>query len=117
MRPGARFNDFASFLVDLIAHSITMCKVCTNLIKFAYSDVTPLGVVHKGRPQKRPLFLPPVLECPHLITPPLRTSAFSIIHCSMVRQCNSWCCQSTLLIELIIGAFSANPVAVYMWVM
>src|SRR6218665_3674400 len=64
------------------------------------------GVVHKGRPQKTTLFPTPYSQMSAFDQPPspLRTSAFSI-HCSMVRQCNSWCSQSTLLIDLIIGAF------------
>ena len=41
-----------------------------------------------------PLPIPSVRRCPHLtnLPSPLWTSAFNIIHCTMVWQCNSWCC-------------------------
>ena len=67
-----------------------------------------LGVVHKGRPQKWPLF---ISLCPQVSAfdhSPLQTSAFSIIYCPMVWQRNSWCCQNTLLVD-IIRAFYSYP--------
>ena len=107
------------------------CRVCGRFWKvksFYYNSAVilvgwnPLGVVHKGRPQKGPLFLLPT-SCPQVSAfdqhplPPLRTSAFSIIHCSMVWQCNSWYSQKTLLIGLVIGSFYPYPMWADMWVM
>src|SRR6218665_127961 len=55
-----------------------------------------MHVLARGRPKKDPLSYPSAL-CLHL-TNPFHMSAFSIIHCSMVWQCNSWCSQNALLI-------------------
>src|SRR6218665_3342363 len=71
-----------------------------------------------GRPlkdacKKGPIFLLPsscmqVSASDHPL-PSFRTFTFSIIHSSMVRQCNNWWSQNTLGFALIIWVFYPNP--------
>jgi len=61
-----------------------------------------IGIIHKGRLQKKPVF--PTAPFVHVwLTPPLplRMYASSIRHLSVVWQCNRPCSQNTLLTDLI----------------
>ena len=63
--------------------------------------------------KKWPLFIPsspcPQVSVFYQAPPPLWTSAFSIIHCSMVWQRNSWCCQIRCSLISSSGHFTPTP--------
>src|SRR6218665_1786165 len=67
---------------------------------YEFDDMPHMGSPIKDVRKKVPVFRPPTIFVHNRLTPsPLRTSASSIRHCSVVWLCNSWSSQNMLLIK------------------